>query len=88
MAAMAVLHWLISQSQFLARFNFYNYDYELIVNDVSINGTGWSPIALMFALILGALMILALPILGFKRYQRNMPLAGNNSAAISTARHR
>ena len=53
MAAMALLHWLISQSQFLARIKFYNYDYELIVNDASTNGTGWSPIALMFALILG-----------------------------------
>lgn len=40
MAAMAVLHWLISQNQFLARINFYNYDYELTVNDASINGTG------------------------------------------------
>ena len=57
------------------------------MKDASINGTGWSPIALMFALILGALMILALPILGFERYQ-NMPLAGNNSAAISAAHHR
>ena len=42
----------------------------------------------MSALILGALMIMALPKLGFKIYQRNMPLAGSNSAAISAARHR
>ena len=33
-------------------------------------------------------MILALPSLGFKRYQRNMPSAGNNSAAISADHHR
>ena len=33
-------------------------------------------------------MILALPILGFMRYPRRMPLAGSNSAAISAACHR
>ena len=87
MTAMAVLHWLISQSTFLARINQYDYNYVL-EEGLTINGTGWSPIALMFALILGGLMILALPIFGFKRLPKKMPLAGSNSAAMSAACHR
>ena len=88
MIATSVLHWLISQSIFVARTFVWDYNYT-IDKAYSISGTGWSNFALLFALILGCLMVFTLLFLGrVGHYPTNMPLAGSNSAAISAACHR
>jgi len=87
MVAMALLHWLVSQSIFLARINVLEYDGTIDIYQ-SIDGCGWSPIAIVFALFVGGIMVLALPVLGAQRYPNTMPFAGSNTAAISAACHR
>ena len=82
-----VLHWLISQSLFLV---------ELLVQgldgkrkpDNDITACGWSPVALLFVLLLGGLMLLALLLVGgLRRYSVEMPIMRSHSLRISAACH-
>lgn len=50
-------------------------------------GCGYSPIALIFAIFLGSLMVCTVIGLGMRRFSSNMPLAASCSAAISAACH-
>lgn len=52
-----------------------------------ISALCYSPIAIIFALIVGGVMVLALISLGARRFKSNMPLAGSYSAAISAQCH-
>lgn len=79
------LHWLVSQSLFFV---------EVILYDMTGNLTaerliscGYSPMAIIFAIILGASMMIVILGLGFKRFKNRMPLASSCSAAISAACH-
>lgn len=88
-----VLHWLISQSLFFV----YIVPYDMNQNPITDANTaalGYSPIAIIFAVPLGGLMVLALLVLGFgrrlggsKKGTIPMPLAGSCSAVISAACH-
>ncbi|KAJ9654101.1 hypothetical protein H2201_009048 [Coniosporium apollinis] len=85
-----LLHWLTSQAIFLDR---------RIVRQVwwgepytdnqvgSVNIVGYSPIAVIFCLLVGLILILALLWIGYRKFTPGMPIAGNNSAAISAACH-
>lgn len=84
--ASALLHWLISQSLFFM---------AVIPIDLSGNAEprsqvsllGFSPVAIIFAIILGGVMVGAVLLLGIRRFKSNIPLAGSCSAAISAACH-
>lgn len=84
--ASAALHWLVSQSLFLAR---------VIVLDrhgiedpsQSIATCGFSNIALLFVICLGSLLVLIVLGHGFRRFESMMPLARSCSATISAACH-
>ena len=80
------LHWLVSQSIFLAQVTVFDSD-NRPSPDASISTCGYSPIAIIFALAVGALILLAGLGLGFRRYAGSIPLAGSCSAAISAACH-
>lgn len=78
------LHWTISQSIF----------YLQIIGYTPQDKEGWrrshlgySPPFILFSIVVGAVMILALCILGLRRLKSNAPLAGSCSAAISAACH-
>lgn len=79
-----VMHWFISQSIFLARILEFKGG---TLTNYSITTTGYSPIAILFAVILGLLMLLTVSGMGLRRYSGHMPLAGSCSAAISAACH-
>lgn len=82
----ATLHWLVSQSLFLANVKYYDTNgHEDILNSRST--VGYSCIAIITVIILGAVVTLIGILHGFRRYQ-GMPLAGSCSAAISAACHR
>ncbi|CAD6588975.1 MAG: hypothetical protein ASARMPRED_003851 [Alectoria sarmentosa] len=82
-----ILHWLVSQSLFLARAATFNSDGEENTRK-SISTVGYSCIAIITVIILGVIVV-ALGILnGFRRYRPVMPLVGSCSAAISAACHR
>ena len=81
-----LIHWLLSQSIFVAQVNIYSIDEVLQVNE-SVNAIGWAELALTLLLTLGGAMILTILGFGFLRYRRGMPIASSNSRAISAACH-
>lgn len=48
---------------------------------------GYSPIAIITVIPVGVILILAIVLTGFRRYEKGMPLSGSSSAAISAACH-
>ena len=80
------LHWLVSQSIFLARVTVLDHE-GAKVQDASISTCGYSPIAIITVIILGSIMVLLGILNGFRRYKAGMPLIGSCSAAISAACH-
>ncbi|KAL1871753.1 hypothetical protein Plec18167_006903 [Paecilomyces lecythidis] len=82
----AILHWLVSESIFYV---------EILPYDMSGNlesayrlvTCGYSPIAIIFAIGLGCLMVFAILGMGLRFYKSNMPLVHGCSAAISAACH-
>ena len=80
------LHWLVSQSIFLARVNVVDsmgFEYP----DESISTCGYSPIAIIFVIILGSIIVLVGIAYGFRKTSSGIPLVGSCSAAISAACH-
>ena len=90
-----VLHWSVSQSIFVVSFDLYDEFGE--VDDfrqysaspiTPITKTcGYSPIAMLLAVIVGSLMVIALVGFGYIPYRSGMPLAGSCSLAISATCH-
>ena len=79
------LHWLVSQSLFLARVAAFDSNEEYTYD--SLSTVGYSCIAIITVIILGSIVV-ALGILnGFRKYRPGMPLVGSCSAAISAACH-
>jgi len=81
------LHWLMSQSLFLALVTVYDETGELD-EDNSVSTVGYSCIAIFCALILGSIAVLGGIINGFRKFDDGIPLVGSCSAAISAACHR
>ena len=84
--ASGLLHWLLSQSIFLAQINVVEANERPAFANIST--VGWSSLALTLLLLLGGTMILTIFGLGFKRYpSTGMPIASTCSRAISAACH-
>ena len=81
-----LLHWLLSESLFLARVTVYNRAGEENT-DNSISTIGYSLIPLVVVIAVGCTTVLAAVLNGFRRYKPGIPLAGSCSAAISAACH-
>lgn len=82
-----VLHWLVSQSLFLARVVFYSQD-GTEDTYASLSTVGYSCIAIITVICVGTLVVLLGILNGFRTYKIGMPLVGSCSAAISAACHR
>ena len=82
-----VLHWLVSLALFLARVDTYDSDGNK-VDDDSFASVRYSPIGMITVILLGGLILLFLNLIGFRKHQYGLPLAGTCSAAISAACHR
>ncbi|KAK3614063.1 hypothetical protein LTR56_026058 [Elasticomyces elasticus] len=77
--AMAVLHWLVSQSVFVVLANTYDYSNGGPAQDMGLDviGVGFSPYGIILALVVGGALILGLWLHALLlRYPRNMPLGG------------
>ena len=81
-----VLHWLVSQSIFLARVAVFD---PTNVQDgvLSISTCGYSNIAIVTVILVGTIALVFGNANGFRKYSGSMPLVGSNSAAISAACH-
>ena len=80
-----ILHWLVSQSFFFVEVVLYDMAGKLTAE--RLIACGYSPIALMVAILLGFVMVCIILGMGFRRFRTNMPLAVSCSAAISAACH-
>ena len=80
-----LLHWLASQSIFLARVQISDpFGREVLE---TISSLGYSCIAIISALTLGVLALLSAAGMGYKRFAAEITTVGSCSAAISAACH-
>lgn len=86
LAMAALLHWLVSQSIYLASLQAYSHTVER-QTDGAIHSCGWSPAALFATIIIGVALLLLGIAMGKRRHRPGMPLARSCSAAISAACH-
>ncbi|KAI9881436.1 MAG: hypothetical protein M1823_006650, partial [Watsoniomyces obsoletus] len=87
MVLSGVLHWLVSQSIFLAVVALYA-PTGVLLSSVAVASCGFSPMAMIVVLGIGvAIVIVAASLGGLSRFPSGMPLAGSCSAAISAACH-
>ncbi|UPL01891.1 hypothetical protein LCI18_012825 [Fusarium solani-melongenae] len=92
LAGSAALHWLISQSIFFVRLVIYEdgtkANVETTVSyDFRETTCGYSPIAIVFTIILGALILLITVGMSLKPMTTAIPVGGPCSAVISSACH-
>lgn len=80
----ALLHWMLSQSIFLARLQAFESD-RTPDSYYDVSTCGYSLCATVTTISFGAFILLIGLINGFHRYKPEMPLAGSCSAAISAA---
>ena len=85
MTLSGLLHWLTSQSIFLARVDIF----DPFGRDTPqpISTVGYSCIAIIFVLMLGILALLIATGMGYKSFAAEITTAGSCSAAISAACH-
>ncbi|KAI9813664.1 MAG: hypothetical protein M1827_003735 [Pycnora praestabilis] len=87
MIASSLMHWLVSQSIFLAKIDRYDI-YGKENTSGSITTAGYSCISIIFAVIVGSLMLLTLMGISLRKFNRVTLLVGSCSVAISAACHR
>ncbi|KAK1757299.1 hypothetical protein QBC47DRAFT_442112 [Echria macrotheca] len=85
-ASSGVMHWLLSQSLFLARITAFHPSGEVDALD-SFSTCGYSPIAIIISMMLGIAFLAVVVGLGFRRYDGVMRMVATNSRAISAACH-
>jgi hypothetical protein len=86
MASMALLHWLLSRGIYLI--NVRVYDIQGLEEPSRIRfAYGTSQVALLFAFLVGTMMLVALFALMFRRLGTGIPIFGTCSVAISAACH-
>ncbi|KAH9230485.1 hypothetical protein K456DRAFT_55561 [Colletotrichum gloeosporioides 23] len=85
-ASSGVIHWLISQSLFLARIRAISADGSDDEAN-SFSTCGYSPIAVFIAMLAGLVIIVFIVAIGFRRYDGTMRMVSTNSLAISAACH-
>ncbi|KAI1801235.1 hypothetical protein F4811DRAFT_468442 [Daldinia bambusicola] len=90
----SIIHWLVSQSLFLARITAICADGSpetcpagQIDFKYSFSTCGHSPFAVLITLIVGGLIVLTITALGFRTYDGTMSMVSTNSMAISAACH-
>ncbi|KAK4499429.1 hypothetical protein PRZ48_009943 [Zasmidium cellare] len=84
---LATLHWVISQSLFLARIAYY-FDGVPFGQDADVSSVGYSLGPILTAMVIILVSTAALVALGFRKLDPTMPIAGSCSLAIAAACHR
>jgi hypothetical protein len=84
MMVSGLLHWLVSQSLFLARVTILDEDDTPVK---AITTCGMSPIAFIFVCIVWVVILILSLAIGFCRFNARMPLAHGSSIVISAACH-
>jgi hypothetical protein len=82
----SLLHWLVSQSAFLVIVSTYNQDGAL-TSAIAVVTCGFSPVAMVFCIVAGGVLLGAVVGMGYFRFDSAMPVAGSCSVAIAAACH-
>lgn len=82
----AFLHWLVSQSIFLASVAEYD-EVGKLISSVAVATCGYSLLAMIFVMVLGGLIMVSTVGVGCRRFNSAIPLVGSCSSAISAACH-
>ena len=88
-----LLHWMFSRSIFLVNIKFVDYlgrsgsDPGVVHFNIDITECGYSPIAIIFSIIVSCIVLLVGISNGFRRYDPGIRLARTCSTAISAACH-
>ncbi|KAJ9604505.1 hypothetical protein H2200_011341 [Cladophialophora chaetospira] len=81
-----LMHWLVSQSVFLANISIIPRDGSKPMQD-EITTVAYSPIGMLFMLFVGLFLIIFILATALRKLPFGMPLIGSNSMAISAACH-
>ena len=82
-----LLHWLVSQSIFLAVVSEYDEIGDLKTSIATVT-CGFSPFAVICVMMAGGAIIIFAVVLGMRRFSPKIPVVGSCSMAISAACHR
>ncbi|GAB1731132.1 hypothetical protein NU195Hw_g3572t1 [Hortaea werneckii] len=85
--ASTTLHWLISQSIFLARISTSDYKGRS-TSGGDFSEVGYSCLPILLAILLGTAMLIAAFACGFRKFASHIPVAGSCSVALAAAAHR
>ncbi|KAK4450480.1 hypothetical protein QBC34DRAFT_460961 [Podospora aff. communis PSN243] len=85
-ASSGIMHWLLSQSLFLARITAFYPSGEIDALH-SFSTCGYSPIAIIISIMVSIALLAVVAGLGFRRYDGVMRMVATNSRAISAACH-
>jgi hypothetical protein len=86
MIVSGLLHWLSSESLFLVLINHFNDESPRNVG-FTTSTLGFSPVAIIFATLVGVFYLVFGISLALRKYPKGMPLAGSCSALISASCH-
>jgi hypothetical protein len=86
--ASATLHWLISQSIFLARVSVWTNGVRTELHSSASSAVGYSPAPILCTVMLGSCMLAVVLGTGLRRLPSSMPIAGSCSIALAAAAHR
>lgn len=80
-----LMHFLVSQSIFLARLHYYDWLGDLI--DGGYTDVGYSPRAVLTTCIIGAVLVSVLILHSFRKLDTRIPIHGNKSTVVSAMCH-
>ncbi|KAK2468550.1 hypothetical protein H9L39_20196 [Fusarium oxysporum f. sp. albedinis] len=86
-AGSATMHWFISQSIFFVRLALYQDEKRYYPREGNITTCGYSPIAIIFSIGLGSLILLITVAWSLRTMKSAIPLGGTCSAVVSAACH-
>jgi len=86
LAGSGLMHWLVSQSIFLANITIIPRDGLVPMQD-EITTVAYSPLAMLFLLFLGFILLVFLLFMSLRKLPFGMPLIGSNSLALAAACH-
>lgn len=86
LAGSGLMHWLVSQSIFLANISIIPRDGDTPMQD-EITTVAYSPLGMLLILVLGSLLLIFLVSIAWRKLPFGMPLIASNSLALSAACH-
>jgi hypothetical protein len=82
----SLLHWLVSQSIFLAVVSTYNPD-GVLASAIAVVTCGFSRVAMIICVVAGVVLVFVVVGMGYFKFDNTMPVARSCSVALAAACH-